>query len=499
VKDHQFCGYMSNANMQFQSETQKLFNERMLSHFALTPTQGQLRMFYAFTRMMFSLKNRCALTIKGYAGTGKTTSVKAMVAALYEHDFKCVLLAPTGRAAKVLSNYTGHPAYTIHKHIYQRVAGPNGQLWFDLRDNEASDTVFFVDEASMISDSAGMAGGEAASGDLLEDLIRHVYSGQNCKLVFIGDNAQLPPVGMAESPALQTDLMGARYFLNIAEVKLEQVMRQKQESGILFNATRIRDNIQANHSGVEATWPVLDLADFNDLQVVNEELQEQVENAYRTFGAEETIIITKSNKRSNLFNQQVRQNILWFEEEIATGDRMMVIRNNYFWLSQTNERFNAAFIANGDVIRITRVRNFEDRGAFRFCKAEITLDDYPEIPEREVILLCSTIWEESAGISQEKMRELANLIALDYPDITNARELKKAVYSDPYYNALHVKFAYAVTCHKAQGGQWPAVFIDHGYLTDEMAGKEFSRWLYTALTRAREKVFLIGFDPKLIQ
>jgi ATP-dependent exoDNAse (exonuclease V) alpha subunit len=389
---------------QFQSESQRLFYNQLIIRFGFNPTLGQQNMFYAFTRMMFSTKNRCALTIKGYAGTGKTTSVKAMVTTLYENNFSCVLLAPTGRAAKVLSNYTGHPAYTIHKHIYQRVTGPGGQTWFDLKDNESADTVFFVDEASMISDGSGLTGGEGTSGDLLEDLIRHVFSGQNCRLVFIGDDAQLPPVGMEESPALQTEMIGARYFLNIAEIKLDQVMRQKEASGILYNATSIRNTINALKISGEKTWPVMELNEFNDLQLVNEELQEHVEKSYSTYGAEETIIITKSNKRSNLFNQQVRQFILWHEEEIATSDRMMVIRNNYYWLSLSTERFNAAFIANGDVIKITRVRGFEDRGSFRFCKAEITLMDYPEIPEREVILLCNTIWEESAGLKQEKMR-----------------------------------------------------------------------------------------------
>jgi ATP-dependent exoDNAse (exonuclease V) alpha subunit len=481
--------------MQFQSESQKIFYDRLIQHFGFKPTRGQERMYYAFTRLMFSAKTRCALTIKGYAGTGKTTGVKAMVATLYEHGFQCVLLAPTGRAAKVLSNYTGHAAYTIHKHIYQRVAGPNGQLWFELRDNEATDTVYFIDEASMISDASGLAGGENTSGDLLEDLLRHVFSGTNSRIVFIGDNAQLPPVGMTESPALQTELMGARYFLNIAEVALDQVMRQKEESGILYNATRIREQMLGQSAN---TWPRIEIQNFADIALIYEGLQEEVEQAFQQFGQEETIIITKSNKRSNLFNQQVRQQILWHEEEINQSDRMMVIRNNYYWLTQGQERFNAAFIANGDVIKIARVKSFEDRGAFRFCKAEITLVDYPEIPEREVILLCTTIWEESAGLSQDKMRDLAQIIALDYPDITNARELKKAVYSDPYYNALHVKFAYAITCHKAQGGQWPAVFIDHGYLSEEMQGLEFSRWLYTAFTRAQSKAFLIGFDEQLL-
>lgn len=484
--------------MQFQSETQRLFYDRLIFHFGFTPTLGQQRMFYAFTRMMFSHKQRCALTIKGYAGTGKTTSVKAMVAGLYENNFACVLLAPTGRAAKVLSNYTEHSAYTIHKHIYHQVSGPGGQTWYDLKDNECTDTVFFVDEASMISDGSGLSGGEGASGDLLEDLIRHVYSGTNCRLVFIGDDAQLPPVGMQESPALQTEVMGARYFLNIAEVKLDQVMRQKKDSGILYNATRIREQLAEGDRSGQHHWPTIDLAEYDDLQSIQSELQEQVEQAYRHFGAEETIIVTKSNKRSNLFNQQIRQQILWYEEEIANGDRMMVIRNNYYWLSQSEERFNAAFIANGDVIRIARVRSFEDRGPFRFCRAEITLDDYPEIPEREVLLLCTTIWEETAGLSSDKMKALAELIALDYPDITNARALKKAVYNDPYYNALHVKFAYAVTCHKAQGGQWPAVFIDHGYLSEEMDCREFTRWLYTAVTRAQAKVYFIGFDNKIL-
>jgi len=458
------------------------------------PTVGQEKLFYAFSRFMFSDKPRCALMVKGYAGTGKTTCVSAMVNALQEARTNVMLLAPTGRAAKVLGNYSGRKAWTIHKQIYIRKADKAGNSWFELRENELENTVFFVDEASMIgTEKFSATQGDMNTGDLLEDLISHVYSGDGCRLVIIGDGAQLPPVGSDKSPALQLDYMRREFDLNIAELELTEVIRQKEGSGILENATRLRDVITSG----EKDLPPFDAANFPDVVRINTDMQPYMEDALAEFGKEDTIIITRSNKRANLFNQQMRARILDYEEEINTGDRMIVLKNNYFWLQDKD--YQADFIANGDVITIQRVRGFEDREGFRFCKAVVKMPDYPEMPEFETLLLCNSIWEESAALSFEKIRELGNIIAKDYPDIENLSKLRKAVKEDPYYNALQVKFAYAVTCHKAQGGQWPCVFVDQGYLTDEMAGTELNRWFYTAFTRARQKLMLVGFEDKMFE
>ncbi|HEY8404291.1 MAG TPA: AAA family ATPase [Flavobacteriales bacterium] len=468
------------------------FQKRLLHHMGHAPTHGQERLFYAFTRFVFSQKPRCSLLVKGYAGTGKTTCVSAMVRTLMESGINVVLLAPTGRAAKVLGNYSGQKSWTIHKQIYIRKSDRAGNSWFELKENELTNTVFFVDEASMIGlESMANAMGDFSSGSLLDDLIRHVYSGEGCRLVLIGDGAQLPPVGSAKSPALELDFLRSEYDLNIAEVELTEVIRQKEGSGILENATRLRNSITTGKSEL----PSFTVVPFKDVVRVNSDLQQYMEDALAEFGKEDTIIITRSNKRANLFNQQMRARILDYEEEINSGDRMIVLKNNYYWLADKD--YQADFIANGDVITIQRVRSFEDRGAFRFCKAVVKMPDYPDMPEFETILLCNAIWEESASLSFEKMKELAQIIAQDYPDIENVAKLRKAIKEDPYYNALQVKFAYAITCHKAQGGQWPCVFVDQGYLTDEMAGVELNRWFYTAFTRARQKLMLVGFEDKM--
>ncbi|MFN0032266.1 MAG: ATP-dependent RecD-like DNA helicase, partial [Flavobacteriales bacterium] len=474
---------------------------QLLQHFRHQPTLMQERLFYAFSRFAESEKERCALLIKGYAGTGKTSSVSAMVNALKAANLQVVLLAPTGRAAKVLAAYSMHPAYTIHRQIYIRQMDSSGQFHFQLKENELSNTIFFVDEASMIgSDSAAAMRGEHSTGDLLEDLITHIYSGDNCKLVLIGDTAQLPPVGSDQSPALDLQFLRQHFFLNIAELELTEVIRQALESGILANATCVRTLINEKSDAL----PTINANNVDDITVVRDDMQPAIEEAYGKYGKEETIIITRSNKRANLFNQQVRARILWHEEEINSGDRMMVLKNNYYWLDKVfddelkEQRLaaGAAFIANGDTLRIVRVKKFEDRGNFRFCRATVLMVDYPELPEFDVLLNCSSIWDESASLSQEKMNELGNLISLDYPDITNRGQLRRAVFKDEYWNALQVKFAYAITCHKAQGGQWPCVFVDQGYITDDMAGLELNRWFYTAFTRAQEKLFLVGFEEK---
>ncbi|MEN9348418.1 MAG: hypothetical protein RLZZ77_1929 [Bacteroidota bacterium] len=476
-------------------EGPEAFEERLVHHFGLEPTAGQRRLFYAFTRFMFSVKSRCALIIKGYAGTGKTTSVSAMVKSVMEAGFNVVLLAPTGRAAKVLSNYSKRPAWTIHKQIYARRGDKSGRVWFELKENELENTVFFVDEASMIgSEKLSFVSDEIGTGDLLEDLIRHVYSGVGCRLVFIGDGAQLPPVGSDKSPALEVEFLRDRYDLNIAAIELTEVIRQASDSGILENATRLRNHITAKL----ANFPQFKSEGFKDVHRVETDIQPLLEEAFATYGKDDTVIITRSNKRANLFNQQIRGRLLGNEEEINSGDRMMVLRNNYYWLQDQAAQI-AGFIANGDVIHIKRVRSFEDKGPFRFCKAVIELIDYPELPEMEVMLLCNSIWEETPSLPWSKIRELGEVVAQDYQDLDNAGKIRKAVQEDPYYNALQVKFAYAITCHKSQGGQWPCVFVDQGYINDEMSPLELNRWFYTAFTRAMEHLYLVGFEEKMLE
>ncbi len=482
------------------------FEQKLLKHFAHAPTVGQEKLFYAFTRFVESEKTRCALLIKGYAGTGKTSCVSAMVNALKETGKNVMLLAPTGRAAKVLGHYSQHNAWTIHKQIYIRKTDHTGHSWFELKENELTNTIFFVDEASMIGNEKFSAlQGSFGTGDLLDDLISHVYSGVGCRLVLIGDAAQLPPVGSSQSPALQLVHLRNTFHLNIAELELSEVIRQTAGSGILENATAIRVLITTS----QTILPLLKTKEYSDISIVEGDVQEQIEACYSRFGKEETIIITRSNKRANLYNQQVRARILDFEEEINSRDRMMVLKNNYYWLDQiknkeaiaenTNSNTAAGFIANGDVIVIQRIKGFEDLGPFRFCKATISIADNPDLPELEVLLLCNSIWDENASLNQEKLKELALIISQDYMHLHNNKGLlRKAVYNDPYYNALQVKFAYAITCHKAQGGQWPCVFVDQGYISDDMIGIELNRWFYTALTRAQQQVYLVGFEGKLL-
>lgn len=457
----------------------------LLGAFQFDPTEGQRRFFHAFSRFAASDKTRCALLLKGYAGTGKTTAVSVLVSVVEELGMRYVLLAPTGRAARVLANYSNRNAGTIHRHIYYSRQLRTGEGVFELKENELNDTLFIVDEASMIGHSQS-----EPYNDLLDDLISHVYSGEGCKLLLIGDTAQLPPVGSDDSPALNLEHLKSAYYLNIAEVELNEVIRQQEGSGILRNATGIRQLITANKTEL----PLLSASNYKDIERISTDLQDYLENAFARYGKDDLIVITRSNKRANLFNQQIRNRILWLEEEINAGDRMMVLKNNYFWLK--GEEYTAGFIANGDTLEIKRVLRFEDRDRFRFCKAIVRMPDYPEMPEFETILLCNTIWDNHASLPLEERQALARLIAEDYSEITDTRQLQKAVKNDPYYNALQVKFSYAITCHKAQGGQWPCVFVDQGYVTDDMTGKELNRWFYTAFTRAQEHLYLVGFEDQ---
>jgi exodeoxyribonuclease-5 len=458
------------------------FNSSLLQHFEMSPTDDQTRLFHAFQRLLFTTRPRATLIVNGHAGTGKTTSLKALLNCLDQYSLQYQLMAPTGRAAKVMTSITGRSAFTIHRQIYHGFDDQR-EGFFNVRENRLSGCLYIVDEASMIGDNS--------ESDLLGHLMEFVFASNGNKLILLGDTAQLPPVGMASSPALMEDELRRSFDLTIATIHLQQVVRQELESGILINANRLRE-MQEN---AEKILPVMKVMEGSDVESI-ESVSDALESAYSNFGKEDVIIITRSNKRANLFNQQIRFRVLGCEEEIQSGDRMMVIRNNYFWSEQ---EVGSGFIANGDIIQILRILRFEQKGRFRFCIAEIELCEQ-ECPKRlECALLCNTIDLEQAGISRELFSELCDEIAKEYPEITQPRLLKKALKEDIYVNALHVKFAYAVTCHKAQGGQWPCVFVDQGYLTEEMTGKELYRWYYTAVTRASEQLYLMGLQPEQIE
>ena len=437
---------------------------------------------------MFSVKDHCVFIVRGYAGTGKTTSVKAIVDSLKMINYQAILLAPTGRAAKVLSQYSQRPALTIHKKIYQKKTTTDDQAGFGLRQNLHKNTLFIVDEASMISSGQSM-GGMFGSRDLLTDLLNFVFTGKNCRLMLIGDDAQLPPVGSDHSPALDYKFMRENYSLTLAQTHLTEVKRQALDSGILYNATILRDQLDSEEDFI----PQLSESVFEDIQRVNgAELQDFLEDAVDKHGIENVIVITRSNKRANLFNQQIRHRLLWHEDDMNAGDYLMVVRNNYFWLDEDKSQATN-FIANGDAMEVLKIVGREERYGFEFATIEGRLLDYPDLPPMEMIILIDTIMAETPNLGPEKSKALYHYVAEDYADLGDRKKIHKAIMADPYYNALQVKFAYSVTCHKSQGGQWPAVFVDQGYLTDELIDKEFIRWLYTAVTRAQQELYFVNF------
>lgn len=471
----------------------KSFLKIFKDHFNFEPTDGQLKLMEVVSRFLFSEQPKCSLIIRGYAGTGKTSSVKALIKSLPDINMKSVLLAPTGRAAKVLGNYSDKAAFTIHKKIYQRSKGKDGFMAFHLVPNKHSNTVFIVDEASMIGKSDGMSAGPSFQyRDLLDDLISYVFSGKNCRLIFIGDEAQLPPVGLSHSPALDSAFLQDRYYLTIATVVLTEILRQEADSGILYNATQTRNML------VEAktTFPALVSENYADIRVINGlDLQEEMESAFDHYGRENTILITRSNKRANQFNQEIRSRILWYEDELQAGELLMVVKNNYFWLEHFEE-YTAPFIANGDFISIQKIKRITERYGFRFAEVEIRLSDFPDLPTIECLVLLDTLLQDGPNLGQEKQKLLYHEIAEAYIDLKDRKKIHEAVLKDPFYNALQVKFGYAVTCHKSQGGQWPVVFVDQGYVTEEMLDENYLRWLYTAITRAQNKLYFLNFHPQ---
>lgn len=470
---------------------QQEFDSILLKSFPFETTPGQRSLLSRLSGFILGKDSDHIFVIKGYAGTGKTTLVSSLVKSMPVLNGKTVLLAPTGRAAKVLSGYTQKPAFTIHKKIYIRRSGDEGSVAFHLQQNLHTNTIFIVDEASMISNSGGLTkGGLFGEGSLLDDLIEYVFSGTNCKLIFIGDTAQLPPVGMDVSPALDVQFLKSSYSFQVDSFELTEVVRQLTDSGILLNATLIRNQIKEKTN----LKPHFNIKGFKDvIRIDGTELEDALNDAYNKYGAEDTMIVCRSNKRANIYNQQIRARIRWQESELSAGDFMMVVRNNYFWLPQESK---AGFIANGDIIEILRVGRIQEMHGFRFADVRVRMIDYPEEPELEVRLMLDTIMSESPALSQQDNKKLFDSVMQDYYDIADRRMRLKKVKEDVFFNALQVKFSYAVTCHKAQGGQWPCVFVEQGYLTDEMLNVEYLRWLYTGITRASEKLYLVNFNKE---
>ena len=425
--------------------------------------------------------------LKGYAGTGKTTLLSNLVNQLPLVNKKYVMLAPTGRAAKVISNYAKQPAFTIHKKIYYPKKDKNSGMAFTMQANKHKNTIFIVDESSMISDNVTDAT-MYTHGSLLDDLMYYVYSGQNCKLIIVGDTAQLPPVGMDESPALNESKLALNYHMKVDFIELTEVMRQEEDSGILYNATELREQLQQEFYD----FFEFDVKPFKDIVRLQDgyETLDAIHDAYSKKGSEETIFIVRSNKRANQYNQQIRTRILDNESEISAGDYIMVVKNNYFWLKDSK---TTDFIANGDILEILQIYKHHELYGFRFASVKVRMIDYPDMPAFDTIVLLDTLHSESASLTYEQSNKLYQEVLLDYQDeITAFRRMQK-VKNNEYFNALQIKFAYAVTCHKSQGGQWDTVFIEQPYLPDGIS-KDYMRWLYTALTRAKEKVYLIGFN-----
>ena len=457
--------------------------------FPFPPTQGQADVLRVFATFMASPQPMSVMVLRGSAGTGKTTLTAAIVRMLTAYARKVVLLAPTGRAAKVLSVNAGMPAFTIHRKIYRQKTFEGD---FNLNDNLHTDTLFVADEASMIANE-GLTQSVFGSGRLLDDLVQFVYSGRNCRLVLIGDKAQLPPVGEEESPALSSAFISG-YGLTVYESDLCEVLRQSQQSGILYNATVIRQMITHD----EATaLPKIRFSGFPDIVCVpGDELIESLATSYSQVGMDETMVVTRSNKRANIYNQGIRNQVLWREEELTSGDWLMVVKNSYYWTEQKKAEDTSApaFIANGDRAVIQRVRNRRDLYGFHFVDLWLQFPDYDNY-ELQVTALTDTLATEAPALTREQSQQLFDEVMADYADVRTKPERYKRLKADPFYNALQIKYAYAVTCHKAQGGQWAHVYVDQGYMTDEMLTPDYIHWLYTAFTRATEKLFLVNW-PK---
>ena len=459
---------------------------RILQTFGFAPTAEQEHALDVFSLFMLDRSEQVVMILRGSAGTGKTTLAGAIVKAMAALEQKMILLAPTGRAAKVFSLNAGHPAYTIHRRIYRQKSAADLSS-FQLNDNLNRDTLFIVDEASMIANQ-GYGDFAFGSGCLLDDLMQFVYNSQNCRMMLIGDKAQLPPVGEDESPALMADVLRC-YGMKVYECDLNQVLRQSEESGILWNATRIRQMVTHDEM---TQLPQIRFQDFADICIMpGAELVESLASSYSRVGLDETIVVTRSNKRANIYNQGIRNQVLDREDELCRGDQLMIVKNNYFWTEGFKE---IPFIANGDVAVVQRCRHVHELYGFRFAEVTMQFPDYDDYELTATVLL-DTITAEAPALTHEQQEQLFNAVLEDYADVPKMADRMKQLKNDRYYNALQVKYAYAVTCHKAQGGQWAHVYLDQGYMTDDMLTPDYIHWLYTAFTRATEKLFLVNW-PK---
>ena len=463
------------------------FYSLLKKQFPFIPTIKQDLFFQQIAEFCTNIDNNEIFVLKGYAGTGKTTVISTIVNNLAEINKKYALLAPTGRAAKVIANYSHKPAFTIHKKIYfpKKVAGG---VSFTMQQNKHKNTLFIVDEASMISDS-NTDSSAFDNGSLLDDLISYIYSGTNCKLILLGDTAQLPPVNLDISPALNIDTLGMHYQKEIKHIEFDEVMRQEEKSGILFNATELRDVLK------EELYESFkfNLKGFKDIIRLTDgyDIQDAINSAYSNYSIEDTAFIVRSNKRANQYNEQIRTRILDKESELSTGDFLMVVKNNYFWLKDSDE---AGFIANGDIIEVLEIFSILELYGFKFAKVKIRMVDYPDQIPLETVLLLDTITSESPSLTYEQSNKLYQEVLLDYEGETKYKKFQK-VKENEFFNALQVKFSYAITCHKSQGGQWNTVFIEQPYLPNGI-DRDYIRWLYTAITRAKDKLYLIGFKDE---
>ena len=466
-----------------------LIYNKLVENLGYDPTKDQSLALEQLASFIYNNSNDSIFVLTGYAGTGKTSVISALVKTLDSLRIRSTLMAPTGRAAKVLSSYSDKKAYTIHKKIYRQKTYKDGEGYFCLDRNLSKNTWFIVDESSMISNFQSEET-IFGSGKLLDDLIQYVYSGVDCKLILVGDNAQLPPVGSDTSPALNHSQL-AVYGFNIESCSLHQVVRQSQESGILMNATKVRLQI----AGKEISTPQIDLNGFPDIIRINgNDLVDELSDSYSKCGLEETVVVVNSNKLANNYNKGIRNSVLYRdpEEEISSGDIVMVVKNNYSLVDENDEN-GPGFIANGDIAHIQRIRRYEERYGFRFATMELYFPDYDITLESKVML--DVIYLDSPTLPKEKAKEFFFAVEADYAHLTTKKRRYNAVKADPYYNALQIKFAYAVTCHKAQGGQWKRVFIDQGMFSRWPVSIDYLRWFYTAITRATERLYLVNF-PK---
>ncbi|MFC2123307.1 ATP-dependent RecD-like DNA helicase [Bacteroidota bacterium] len=462
-----------------------LISEILASKFPYSPTGDQVSLFRFFDRLAESGSPKPVLIIKGYAGTGKTTVIATLVNVLSLFNYRYMLLAPTGRAAKVVAGYAKKSAYTIHKIIYKPRTDPvTGNFSFVLQKNYHSNTMFFVDEASMIPDKAGFS-----NKSLLQDLIDYIFSGNNNRLVLIGDNAQLPPVGYSYSAALDKEDMNSLFRIDSLITELTEVVRQEEGSGILWNATKLRGQLNLEDQQISFS-----IQGFKDIfRMSSEKFEDGLRYSYEKFGISESIIITQSNWQAVQYNEHIRRHILFYEDEITAGDYLMSVKNNYFWLPEDSP---SGFLANGDFLEVLKVGRIEELHGFRFCTLELKMIDFSDQPSFEAKVILDTLHSKSPSLSTEENRKLFESVSNDYMDIDSKNKRKKAIMLDPYLNAIQVKFTYALTCHKSQGGQWRAVFLDQGWIRNDTIDMEYIRWLYTGVTRATDELFLVNFKDE---